>query len=96
MYAFEFVRPSTVEEAVKALGAEDAQALGGGQTLIPTLKQRLANPGTLVSLTGIDELKRIVPSDRGGRVCIGGGATPRAGRRGRRPAPIRRWRRSRS
>ena len=44
MYAFEFVRPTTVEEAVKALAAEEAQALGGGQTLIPTLKQRLASP----------------------------------------------------
>ena len=75
MYAFEFVRPSTVAEAVAALGAEDAQALGGGQTLIPTLKQRLANPGTLVSLSGIEELKRILPSDRAGRVVIGGGAT---------------------
>ena len=45
MYAFEFVRPTTVEEAVAALAAEEAQALGGGQTLIPTLKQRLASPG---------------------------------------------------
>ena len=44
MYAFEFVKPTTVAEAVAALAAEDAQALGGGQTLIPTLKQRLAQP----------------------------------------------------
>lgn len=44
MYAFDFVRPKTLNEAVAALAAEDAQALGGGQTLIPTLKARLASP----------------------------------------------------
>jgi carbon-monoxide dehydrogenase medium subunit len=53
---------------------EEAQALGGGQTLIPTLKQRLASPGTLVSLTGIDEMKGICRDD-GGRLCIGGSTT---------------------
>jgi carbon-monoxide dehydrogenase medium subunit len=74
MYAFEFVKPSTIAEAVAALAAEDTQALGGGQTLIPTLKQRLANPGTLVSLSGIAELRRVLV-DRGGRLVIGGGTT---------------------
>jgi aerobic carbon-monoxide dehydrogenase medium subunit len=73
MYAFEFVRPTTVEEAVKALATEEAQALGGGQTLIPTLKQRLANPGTLVSLTGIAALKGVAMKD--GKLCIGAGTT---------------------
>ncbi len=73
MYAFEFVRPTTVDEAVKALGAEEAQALGGGQTLIPTLKQRLASPGTLVSLAGIASLKGVAMRD--GKLCIGGGTT---------------------
>jgi carbon-monoxide dehydrogenase medium subunit len=76
MYAFELVRPTTVDAAVAALGAEDAQALGGGQTLIPTLKQRLASPSVLVSLTGIEELKRVFVS-RGGQLVIGG-ATPHA------------------
>ena len=52
MYAFEFVKPKTVEEAVAALADEEAQALGGGQTLLPTLRQRLAQPGTLVSAVG--------------------------------------------
>ena len=50
MYAFEYVRPASIDEAVKALQAEDAQALAGGQTLIPTLKQRLAQPSVLVDL----------------------------------------------
>jgi carbon-monoxide dehydrogenase medium subunit len=74
MYAFEFVKPSTVEEAVAALGQEEAQALGGGQTLIPTLKQRLAHPAVLVSLNGIAGMKRVFV-DRAGRLCIGGGTT---------------------
>ncbi|MEX0367627.1 MAG: carbon monoxide dehydrogenase, partial [Ruegeria sp.] len=33
MYNFEFEKPGSVADAVAALGAEDAQALGGGQTL---------------------------------------------------------------
>ncbi|MDE3028107.1 MAG: FAD binding domain-containing protein, partial [Paracoccaceae bacterium] len=72
MYDFEFKRPSTIAEAVAALGAEEAQALGGGQTLIPTLKQRLASPAVLVSLNGIAEMKGVCVDDAG-RVCIGGG-----------------------
>jgi carbon-monoxide dehydrogenase medium subunit len=73
MYAFDFERPGTVAEAVAALKDEDAQALGGGQTLIPTLKQRLASPSKLVSLGGIAEMKGI--SSAGGVVSIGGGTT---------------------
>ncbi|WP_424931996.1 FAD binding domain-containing protein [Amaricoccus macauensis] len=71
MYAFDFVKPSSLDEALAALQEEDAQALGGGQTLIPTLKQRLAMPGKLVSLRGIAELKGI--KVEGGAVVIGGG-----------------------
>lgn len=76
MYEFEMTRPSTIADAVKALKEEDAQALGGGQTLIPTLKQRLAMPSTLVSLTGIGEMNGVCMSDAG-EVCVGG-ATPHA------------------
>lgn len=70
MYAFELQRPGTVSEAVAAL-AGGAQALGGGQTLIPTMKQRLADPGVLVSLSGIPELRFVVTE--GGMARIGGG-----------------------
>ncbi|KUF11652.1 FAD binding domain-containing protein [Pseudoponticoccus marisrubri] len=63
MYSFDMVRPTSVADAVAALGQEDAQALSGGQTLIPTLKQRLAMPSVLVSLSGIDELKGLSVSD---------------------------------
>jgi carbon-monoxide dehydrogenase medium subunit len=74
MYAFEIERPSTIADAVTALKGEDAQALGGGQTLIPTLKARLAMPATLISLTGIGEMKGVCQNDAGA-VCIGGATT---------------------
>jgi carbon-monoxide dehydrogenase medium subunit len=70
MYNFDFEKPSTVAEAVAALASEGAQALGGGQTLIPTMKQRLAAPSNLVSLRGIAEMQGISLS--GGSVSIGG------------------------
>ncbi len=73
MYDFEFEKPGTVAEAVAALAAEDAMALGGGQTLIPTLKQRLNSPAKLVSLAGIAELQGV--RAEGGTLSIGGGAT---------------------
>jgi carbon-monoxide dehydrogenase medium subunit len=67
-------RPSTIADAVTALKEEDAQALGGGQTLIPTLKQRLAMPSILVSLTAIGEMQGVCMSDAG-EVCVGGATT---------------------
>ena len=73
MYDFDFAKPSTVAEAVAALAAEDAMPLGGGQTLIPTLKQRLASPSKLVSLSGISEMQGVSAS--GGSISIGGSTT---------------------
>ena len=75
MYDFEFVKPSTIAEATKALTAEGAQALSGGQTLVPTMKQRLAAPGVLGCLTGIAETKGVCKGDGGLHV---GAATPHA------------------
>jgi carbon-monoxide dehydrogenase medium subunit len=63
MYDFEFVKPSSIAEAVKALKQDGAQALAGGQTLTPTMKQRLAAPSVLVSLTGIAEMKGVCMAD---------------------------------
>lgn len=73
MHNFELVKPSSVADAVAALAGEEAQALGGGQTLIPTMKQRLNAPATLVSTTGIAELSGV--SMRGGMLTIGGATT---------------------
>lgn len=50
MYDFSYVKPASLADAVKALGAEDAKALAGGQTLIPVLKQRLNKPSVVVDL----------------------------------------------
>ena len=75
MHNFEFVKPSSVADAVKALATEGAQALSGGQTLTPTMKQRLAAPSVLVSLTGIAEMKGV---KQNGSVLWVGGATPHA------------------
>jgi len=74
MYEFELIRPDTIANAVEALQGEEAQALGGGQTLIPALKQRLAAPATLVSLTAIEDLQGVRVSDSGA-ICIGGATT---------------------
>uniref|UniRef100_UPI003F6A6513 FAD binding domain-containing protein n=1 Tax=Roseicyclus sp. TaxID=1914329 RepID=UPI003F6A6513 len=74
MYNFEFAKAKTIADAVAALAAEDAQALGGGQTLLPTMKQRLAAPTTLVSLNAIPEMIGVCVNDKG-EVCIGGATT---------------------
>lgn len=73
MHNFDFVKPATIADAVKALSAEGAQALSGGQTLTPTLKQRLAAPSVLVSLTGIAEMKGVCMGDDG--LSIGAATT---------------------
>jgi len=70
MYEFNYKRPSSISEAVDAVKtADDAQFLAGGQTLLPTLKQRLAMPSDLVDLAGIGELKGVRVD--GGNVVIG-------------------------
>ncbi|MEL7261284.1 MAG: xanthine dehydrogenase family protein subunit M, partial [Pseudomonadota bacterium] len=73
MYNFDVETPGTVAEAAAAMGTEDAQALGGGQTLIPTLKQRLASPSKLVSLKGVAEMQGITKD--AGTLRVGGATT---------------------
>jgi carbon-monoxide dehydrogenase medium subunit len=55
---FDYVRPSSVDEAVAALrdAGEDAKVLAGGQSLIPVLRLRLAAPTTVVDLGAIPDL----------------------------------------
>lgn len=69
MYAFELVSPKTLDVALEHLKDDEAQPLSGGQTLIPTLKSRLAAPSKLVSLRGIDALRGIRMED--GQLHIG-------------------------
>lgn len=73
MYEFQFERPATIEDAVAALAKPDAQALGGGQTLIPLLKQRLSQPACIVSLGGISGLAGLREAD--GSLHIGAATT---------------------
>lgn len=75
MHNFDFVKPATLADALAALKSDGAQALSGGQTLIASMKQRLAAPATLVSLTGIPELKGVCIGEGGLHV---GAATPHA------------------
>lgn len=56
----EYVKPSSVAEALSALATDDgARALAGGQTLINVMKARAASPDVLVDLDGLEELKGI-------------------------------------
>jgi aerobic carbon-monoxide dehydrogenase medium subunit len=59
MYAFEYQRAESVADAVSALSKSGGKALAGGQSLVGAMKLRLANPGTVVDLGGIAELKGI-------------------------------------
>ena len=58
---FDYVAPTTLAEAVAALGeaGEDAKILAGGQSLIPVLRLRLAFPTTLVDLSRVPELRGV-------------------------------------
>jgi len=58
---FDYVRPSSVDEAVRALasGGDDAKAIAGGQSLMPLLRLRLAYPERLVDLGGLDSLRGV-------------------------------------
>jgi carbon-monoxide dehydrogenase medium subunit len=63
--AFDYIAPSTVEDAVRAIAAagEDGKVLGGGQSLLPVLRLRLAGPSQLVDLGKIAELRGIREDD---------------------------------
>lgn len=65
---FEYYAPTTVEEALAHLAEHgwDAKALAGGQSLIPMMNFRLAQPSVLVDLNNISELFYIRPNENGG------------------------------
>jgi len=70
MYAFAYVKPKSVADAVSMMKEDgDGKILAGGQTLLPTLKQRLAQPSRLVDLGALPELKGIKAEGNG--VTIG-------------------------
>jgi carbon-monoxide dehydrogenase medium subunit len=60
MYNFQFHRPSGLRQASNMMGKlEEAKILAGGQTLIPTMKLRLASPNNLVDLNTVEGLSGI-------------------------------------
>ena len=73
MQAFEYVRPKSVDEAVRAIGASNAKLLAGGQTLIPAMKLRLNRPERIVDLGAIGGLAAIARKDNA--LVIGAMAT---------------------
>jgi aerobic carbon-monoxide dehydrogenase medium subunit len=72
---FEYVRPSSVSDAVSALagGGEDAKVIAGGQSLLPLLRLRLSYPELLVDIGGLDELSGV--TDGGDHLLIGARTT---------------------
>ena len=74
MYNFTYHRPLSLDDAVQALSAADNGTLmGGGMTLIPTLKLRLAEHSDVIDLGRIAALRGI--SEDGGAVVIGATTT---------------------
>ncbi|MBX5333155.1 FAD binding domain-containing protein [Rhodococcus fascians] len=59
-------RPRSIEEACRILAEVDGKVLAGGQSLIPMLSMRLAAPGNLIDITGIDGLDDITGSTDSG------------------------------
>lgn len=71
---FDYVRPASLDEALTALAAnEDAKILGGGHSLIPAMKLRLAQPRLLIDISRIHGLDQITESD--GWIAVGAMAT---------------------
>ena len=65
---FDYVRASSIDEAVAALAAADGEAkvLAGGQSLVPMLNFRVVDVPLFVDINGIDGLDRIEETADGG------------------------------
>jgi carbon-monoxide dehydrogenase medium subunit len=69
--AFDYVAPSTVDDAVRALSeaGEDAKVIAGGQSLLPVLRMRLAAPSKLIDLGRVAALRGV--REEGDSLVIG-------------------------
>ena len=69
--SFDYVRPQTIAKAIQVLSANGSRAkvLAGGQSLIPILKLRLANPRVVVDINDLPGLSFI--QERGTQLRIG-------------------------
>ena len=68
---FDYVAPSTVEEALSALAqhGDEAKIMAGGQSLLPVLRMRLNAPEWVIDLSRIDSMRGI--RDDGDAIVIG-------------------------
>ncbi len=74
MYETNYQRASSTDDAVAKMAAsDDGKFMSGGQTLIPTMKQRLAAPTDLIDIRNIDAMKGITID--GNQVTIGAATT---------------------
>ena len=69
--AFDYLAPTSVDDALAALAehGDEAKVLGGGQSLLPVLRMRLADPSVVVDLSRIEALRGI--TDDGDHLVIG-------------------------
>jgi carbon-monoxide dehydrogenase medium subunit len=65
---FEYYAPKSIEQSLAHLSEHgyDAKVLAGGQSLIPMMNFRLAEPSVLIDLNNIPELAFILPNENGG------------------------------
>lgn len=75
--AFEYVAPTSVEEALQALAehGDDAKIMAGGQSLLPVLRMRLNAPEWVIDLSRIESLRGV--RDGGDHLVIGAMTTHR-------------------
>ncbi|MFJ3339174.1 FAD binding domain-containing protein [Streptomyces sp. NPDC086766] len=64
---FQYYRPTTSAEAARLLNSlgDDVKVIAGGQSLLPIMNMRLAEPAHLVDITGIAELRQTTESHTG-------------------------------
>jgi carbon-monoxide dehydrogenase medium subunit len=67
--AFEYVRAASLRDALTAISAGDGtKVLAGGHSLIPMMRFRLAQPGRLIDIGDLEDLKGIAEHRRGARL----------------------------
>jgi carbon-monoxide dehydrogenase medium subunit len=67
--SFDYVRASSLRDALSALAAGDGtKVIAGGHSLLPIMKFRLAQPARLVDISRLEELKGITENRRGARI----------------------------
>lgn len=76
---FSYADPDSIDGAVELLAqyGEDAKVLAGGQSLVPLLNMRLAQPEVLIDINRVPELSFIQPRERHGVPGLAIGAATR-------------------